>query len=541
MNFRIKYSLVIIVVLFIFSCKTKNKIQTDQISIVSKYQQVKVSDYGALGDGVKDDTKALQRAIDFACKFDDSVEIIFETNRHYKITSSLFISCDNITINLNKSIVNAINFNVLNANDYNPVFLFSGDVQNTKRMKLSDFHRNLEKRNRGIEENRKPLYVRISNDELNQQERKYYKKSEFLELNDTLKSKDKSIKTILSYTSPIEVEEIDFIENINITNGIIECSKKKYSIGIQFKFARNCLVNNIEVRNTSVSGIALDRSIFCKVDSCRVISTTKDLIGLDYGVLFTESQYCNASYNYLETSKTGVDLTNSHFILIEHNETKNCGISPHAGTNITVKQNILRNGSMYFRSYRSKILENEISITNSGLGGIVLAELTNKDSIEISGNRIEFINLESFSGEKGESFGTGIFSGEVNLKHIKVLDNLVLGAKVGVAIFRANNENGNENLEIAFNTIKNCKEIGINASRYSKVKITNNTVLGIGSKTIGVFMWESGGFFKNIDISNNKIDNIDTGIRVSKGYELKNVDTNIITNARSNKLYLENE
>lgn len=541
MNFRIKYSLVLLVVLFIFSCKTKNKIHTDQISIVSYCQQVKVSDYGAFGDGVKDDTKAIQTAIDFACKFNDSVEIIFDANRQYKITSSLFISCDNITINLNKSIVNAVNFNVLNANDYNPVFLFSGAVHDVKRMNLEDIHRNVEKRKKENRDNGERNYIRISNDELSQKERYYYKKAEFLDVNEILGNKGNSIKTILSYTRPVVVEEIDFIENIKINNGIIECSKNKYSIGIQFKFARNCFVDNIEVRNSSVSGIALDRSIFCKVDSCRVISPTKDLIGLDYGVLFTESQYCNASYNYLETSKTGIDLTNSHFILIEYNETKNCGISPHAGTNITVKKNILRNGSMYFRSYKSKILENVISITNSGLGGIVLAELTNKDSIEIIGNKIEFINLESFNGEKGESFGTGIYSGEVNLKHITVHNNLVLGAKVGVAIFRADNENGNENLEIVSNTIKNCKEIGVNASRYSNVKIINNTISGEGLKPIGISMWESRGVFGNIEISNNTISNVDIGIRVTKGYHLKNIENNKISNEKSHKVYYQYE
>lgn len=523
----------------LLSCRTRKKEMQD-IRVKNDIKLIHVNDFGALGDGKRDDSKAIQDAINFACASKSETHVLFDESKTYLITKAIRVSCSYIKIDLNNATIDASNLKILDKNEYSPAFVCFGNVSYGQRMDFSEISYIVQKRNKSEDKNLREKYVRISNDELSQKERSYYKKSEFISINDVARDKNKT-KSILTYTKPVLMEEINFVESIKIVNGSIKCSKIDYTIGIQFNMARNCEVNNVQISNTSVSGISFDRSILCNVDSCVVLSPKADMIGLDYGIVFTESQFCKAGHNYLETSKTGIDLTNSHFILIESNKTKNCGISPHAGTNITVQKNILQNGSIYFRSFRSKIIENEITISNSGLGGIVLAELYGKDSIRIIANKIKFENINSFHGERGDSFGTGIHSGEVNLKKIAISDNHISGAINGIAVYRADNEKGNKDLTIVNNSIDNCFNIGINASRYSNVKITGNTINGVGSKTIGISMWESGGIFENIEITNNQIRNVDIGIRVTKGYKLGNMDTNKISDYISHKIYYQNE
>lgn len=531
----------ILLFLMVVSCQTHKKTEVQTLANNKLVVSIDITKFGALGNGKNDDTKAIQDAIDYACNLGCEAHLLFEDGKTYKITKAINIRCSYLKIDLNKSTIDATKIEIADKNEYSLVFICNGIVKYSKLLDYTDIGSNVRQRSKLIEKEVPELFVRISNNEISQRERSYYKKSEFIDIKETLKNKNNRPNSILSYTQPVLVEEIDFVKNVEILNGFINCSKLNYTIGIQFKMARNCLVKNVDINNTSVSGVAFDRSIFCHVDSCIVLSPTPDVIGLDYGILFTESQYCKATNNYLETSKTGVDLTNSHFILIEYNKTKNCGISPHAGTNITVRKNTLINGSMYFRSHKSRIIENQITISNSGLGGIVLSELYSKDSIEIKYNVIKFEDINFFKGDKGESFGHGIFSGEINLKNVTISNNHIIDANIGIAVFRANNENGNENLTILNNKIENCRDIGINASRYSNVNISNNVITCSGAKSMGISMWESGGVFENIEILNNQISNVDIGIRVTKGYKLRKIDANKVSNEKSCKIFYQYE
>lgn len=503
--------------LLVSSCQKKTSVDVTNSTFDGIISPEKFS---AKGDGKTDDIAAFRQSVAYLTDKGGGT-LKLAKGKTYRISQTLEISSSNLTFDLNGSTINGSNLTSA------PVLKFIGrDKENTINT-LNSKQQTLS----GLRNIKPGDYIKISNEEQLQKARKYYKKCEFVKVESVRGDKINIEQSILDYNQNIKAESYDFVTNITLINGKILCNKSAKSEGVFFEKSKDCLVKNITIMDASIAGLQFSNSVNALVDDVKVISKSSPNFGLNYGVLFSRSQSCTIKNSYCEVLRTGIDQSLSHYITIENNRTKNCGISPHAGTNITIKNNIIEGGNIYMRSYQSKIIGNQISVKGCETGGIALAELNGKSDIVINDNTIIFEENISCDNKKADFVGVGIYSGEVNLTDIIVQNNKIINARKGIYIFRADNNAGNKNLTITDNEIINCQSAGIMTHRYANQLISGNTISGDGKNTIGIHLWESGGKFDGVTIKENIISNVKVGLIATKNYRNKVIKNNIIKKA----------
>lgn len=465
----------------------------------------------------KDDTKFIQEAVDKIQRLGGGT-LVFD-QRTYIVYHPIKINCSNITIDFNGATIDGTK--IRKGEDYyNKVFHFYGnsetDLAYNEDIKEGSTLLDLKKRKILQEEE----YVRVHSDELLQDARKYYYKSEFLKVKKLDKAKVSIDSTILSYNKSknLRIETIKFSKNINIKNGTIQVYEKEKSMGLLFDYTNGVVVANMTIHDASYAGMNFYRSINCTADSNHLYAKNLSPFGLDYGILFTESQYCIAKRNIVKVKRTGIDLSKSHHIQILNNTTIGCGISPHSGTNITIKGNIIDSGYIYLRCFNTKIIDNIIYPKNRLWTAITLAELKGKRNITIKNNVIIFPKEKQKGLKYSPKSGIGIYSEERNLKQIHIEGNRIINPIKGIVFHRGNNKTGNSDIKIINNEIIDFEKVGICTNRYSNQKIEGNRLIGKG-EGIGVEIWASGGTFDNIQLLKNTIHKAKVGIYLTKHYK----------------------
>lgn len=516
-----RYYFTLALLISLLSCKVKQQIAKDNTV-------VNVEQFGAIGDDAKDDTEAIQAAISYF-KDKPSGKILFNAQK-YIISATIKIESDNLEINLNNAIVDGT-FLAKEDENQRSVFLFTGFKQSETSGIFPIQPSDKVIKNETLTRLNYLDNIQVINKELLQKERTYYYKTEFLAIKSIERVKNQLLleqKPILAYDSNQEIRFIayDFIENTIIKNGTILCKQLGLSSGVVFEKSKNCKVENLIVKNTTFTGIQFNNSINCTVDNCTIERAAYKDNGLDYGVLFSYSQYGRCSNSTFKGGRTGGDLSLSHFIEFVDNELFGCGINPHAGTNNLIKKNKLHNGEIYMRCSDSVIDSNEIWIDHQRHGAITLSELYAGKNIKITNNKIYFAKNTVFEKGQRRDSGTGVYSDEHCLKNIIIENNEIYNAARGIYFFKASNEPCNEGLDILNNRIIECAEFGVCTDRYAQQKIVGNTIKGRTESCIGIAMWASGGKFDEISIKENYIENVGQGISVSEYYERVSVKAN---------------
>ncbi len=511
---------VLIVVFFSF-CKVKKHTLSDTLII-------NVEQFGAIGNDSKDDTEAIQAAVN-SFKHKSKGKLIFKSQR-YIISTTIKIESDNLEIDLNNATIDGT---LIAKDDENQrsVFLFTGSKQletsGTFPVRPSDKII----KNETLAQLNNLDNIQIINKELLQKERAYYYKTEFLTIKSIERTKAQLFlaqNPILTYNASLEIRFIayDFIENNIIKNGTILCKQLGLSSGVVFEKSKKCTVENLIVKNTTFTGIQFNNSVNCVIDNCTIERAKYKDNGLDYGVLFSYSQYGRCTNSTFKGGRTGGDLSLSHFIEFINNELFECGINPHAGTNNLIKKNKLHNGEIYMRCADSVIDSNEMWIDHQRNGAITLSELFDGKNIAITNNKIYFAKNTLFEKGQRRDSGTGIYSDEHCLKNITIENNEIYNAARGIYFFKANNEPCNQGLHILNNKIIDCAEFGICTDRYAQQVVVGNTIRGRSENCIGIAMWASGGKFAEITIQENNIESVGQGISVSEYYEKVSVKAN---------------
>ena len=439
--------------------KLTNDIETinSQLNnIEDKIWEINVKDYGAKGDGVTDDTEAIQNALD---NIPPHGILKFEPYKTYKTTSTLCKYGSNFKIDGNNSVI---------------------DYKGTREESILYVGSNLKK-----------TFKNLTNFQINKQN-KCIDLNYFLELYNALEVgdtilltdnnsdnngyKDGLLTIVLSkddnkiYVSNlahknINVTEVSIFgksENITISNIDINCSGSKRSIGLQinmtnkFKVSNcningdrgrqginvigfsgnivNCTANNffdeLKIDNISGYGIAVSgKNIIvekCLLENCKHTITASDRRFYSTNIIYRDNVFKGCNAETVKLCGAIVDIHGNAEGIVENNiidagEYHSGYLMYLRNDNIVVKNNVLRNAKIGIQKAIgfSDIATNNITIENNtvyGEGSIY---------IETSSEQISNVIISNNRLEKGSIY-LGMNLSDI-YKNINITNNIVYG------------------------------------------------------------------------------------------------------------------
>ena len=432
------------------------KVHEQLDNIESKFCEINVKDFGAKGDGVTDDTEAIQNALD---NIPSHGILKFEPYRTYKTTSTLFKYGSDFIIDGNNSVIDYKGTGV-------EAILYVGSNLKKSFKNLSDFQIN--KQNKCIDLNN---FLEIYN---------------ALDVGDTILLtdnnsnnngyKDGLLTIVLSkdsnkiYVSNLahkninatEVSVFSKSENITISNIDINCSGSKKSIGLQinminkFKVSNcningdrgrqginaigfsgnivNCTANNffdeLKIDNISGYGVAVSgKNIVvekCVLENCKHTITASDRRFYSTNIIYRDNVFKGCNAENVSLSGAIVDIHGNAEGIIENNiidagEYHNGYLMYLRNDNIVVKNNVLRNAKNGIQKAISfsDIATNNITIENNTIYG------EGSIYIETSSEQISNVIISNNRLEKGSIY-LGMNVTDI-YKNINITNNIVYG------------------------------------------------------------------------------------------------------------------
>lgn len=507
--------------------------------------------FGAVGDGVHDDTEAFQRAF-------NTKKVLHILNGHYKITKSL--------------------------NAYNSIFAdkeaiieFYTDVYGEACINISGHsERIFEKVDCTItdkiltikEDNISQIsakdYIYISNDELaSTYGREYDTKRDILQIDNISDNKiTLNSSPVYDYTN-LSIDLMHLISGIIIDGLKIECKNKTdYTVGILLKYCESSVIKNCNIKGFDYAGIEFQFCTFCNAHSnyCEIDYTDQ----LQYGIIITSSSNISIYGNNINSKRTAIDATRlSNKITITNNATVgninthsasnivisgntiNEGMINIRGKNVIVTNNSVENHSLFcieieemgidgghlisdniFKGYCSmKAWQSDISIINnkfivdkvmqygSSLEYESVIRIMNKTSqekrgITISGNTFDYI------GNKPPRYCIECLSGLNSCYNVIVTNNVINNFEVGLNLAQRSAIIG-DNLIVKNNLLK-VTQSGIWFRLTNNAQIINNTIICTNNEsgTYGVWRYDIANIsVQGLIIRDNYIKNFDIGFK----------------------------
>jgi len=478
---------------------------------------VNVQDFGAVGDGVTDDSDKIQDAIDDLVS--QGGGILYFPTATYVVKQTINLK-GNIIVELNNSTIDGSTLNVeiftCEGSKESDIALLSDSLTRSKQITLNsvsglnvgDYLLIKSSRVTGSTNQKQGQFIRISN------------------IAGTVVDIETELQDDYLVAENAVINKMNFEENIHVTNGTFIGSDdiSDLTIGVRYFNVSNATVTNCKFIKTQYIGVSLFDSRNIVIDSCDFIDI--ESVGLAYGVSCiynTEDVYINNCFgvNHRHLTTTGGGTTS--FGIPKNIVVTNCvargmkdaGFDSHPGArNVQIKgctvDGSLQDGITLQAD--SFICENN-TILNCSRHGILVQNLSVKPlKGNISGNKI--INVTS------NGVSIGLDDVYKNIDSLVINDNYIENAG-GSGIIQPSGLSviEDKNIKILGNTLKNITNHAIYVRTMDGINISDNLITG--DMTTGIYLLTG----SKCIVKGNKLDDLTAlGIRVATGLD------NIITN-----------
>lgn len=514
--------------------------------------------YGAVGDGVADDTEALQRALDTRSK-------LLIQNGVYKVTKPLYA-------------YNSVSFEKDAYIEFYPesdsvtCMYFTGSTSSlAKNLPCSVKEARMTVDMTSLGSLKAGDYVYIYNDELaSPYGRSFDTKRDILQVHSI---EDGAINftsaPVYSY-SVVNIDKMNTLDNIVVDGAKIKCMVQKAgTFGIALEYAKNCTIRNCHVSGFDYGQINIDYCVFCDAHSnfCEVDYAKS----LQYGIVVHCSSNVTVHGNKVNSRRTAIDVTRmsnkvtiSGNTVVGHINTHSCtytsitnntindGMILIRGKNIIVSGNTVECHDLYcldieemgiegghiitnniFKGYCSmKCYLSNISITNNHF--IVERVMNYGDSTDKIESVIRICGEEApektegavISGNTFEAVGiTPKYCIDANtridtIKNLVIQDNVIRGFWTGLYLQQKGQTPG-DNL-IVKNNMMFVTYAGIAFSLVNNTQIVGNTIIGAASGFCGIYRpYTESGDTVGLVIRDNFVKDFTYGVRFWSGAQMK--------------------
>lgn len=262
----------------------KARLDAEHSSVTSQLADIaiNVKSFGAKGDGFVDDTSSIQNTIDFVVSLGGGT--VFIPSGRYYITSPLMVTSSDINI---KGVSGSTFLDCKDSHTLESIILVKGKI-----LSETEVTTDLLKESTTLPITVTSPSVIIQTNELYNSERSYYKKGEFLavdedgmlvdSLSDDYRHLNNDLKILeIDPVENVVIEDINFIKNFN-TNA------SNTSGGVKFHLTTNCSAKNLQFENFDYFGLGFDRVYKCSADNIQAKNGNKET-GLAYGVVVSNS------------------------------------------------------------------------------------------------------------------------------------------------------------------------------------------------------------------------------------------------------------
>jgi len=432
---------------------------------------VNVKNYGAAGDGISDDTTAIQNAL-------NTGKNIYFPSGNYKITNTITCNKSNILVNLSNAVI------ISEVPEFSTAFTFEGSVE-TQHPVVSDItkgSKTIEISPADAENYNAGDYIRIVTDENYFEETdRDYKKGEIVQIQ-SIDTENGIITiegegTILGYSQSynLNIEKINFINNIILIGGKIQgLGTDQRQKGIKMKYVLNGTIQNMELQDTE-TGISISccKHITISNNYIHDINRAETGYGIEVGlssqnINVIKNKFYKNRHSFTTSGYEGVCM----YINVSNNianDNTNAAFNTHGNARyVKFDGNIINNcnqGISFYSPYTSVI--NNI--------------INNIEKIAISGTECPTNSI--------------IKNNEITNTSIDYYDSIEIR-------LTATSYDENYYIDITNNRIDNCKNgnaISVQLIDCQNIKINNNIIYNYGYS--GIYI--DGGFC--ISISNNQI------------------------------------
>lgn len=517
--------------------------------------------YGAIGDGVADDTEALQKMFDTGRR-------VYIPAGNYRVTRPL---------TARNSIYGAtgakIYYYPASTDTYKACITIKGDktklCENVSCV-IGDYSIYVEGQDFSSSVKQGDYIFIESTEKASAYARDYDLKQDMLEVESV------SDGTITFTTNPewsemgtITLYRMNFIEDIEVANLNIECmSFVMCTSGVQITHAQNPSVRNCHIFNFDYGQIDIRMSINAHAhDNCCGVNYPNEL---QYGIIYSSVYNGTIHGNTVNSERTAIDISyGSQYVTVTGNSTRG-NINTHWALKCLIDGNAINNGFVLIRGKKITVSNNYINTTNltksvscidiseggkegghviSGntcIGIITLTavtsgcriinntfkathcpiysdtessmcrigtapeSLTDDTGCEISGNLFEYI------GEDGVKYGIDMYYGTADAEYnIRISNNVIRNADTGIDA-RLRGQGAGKNMTISGNDIQNAK-VGIAFRGMNNTVIANNNIKAKEGGTYGIHRASSNINTSGLVITGNLIDGFAEGLRIYDG------------------------
>jgi polygalacturonase len=458
---------------------------------------IKVEDFGAKGDGEKDDTESIQKAIEYLK--DKEGTLLFDSNKKYRITSPLFIQ-SNITITSTGESKPIIFMD--NSEGNLPAIYFKGrkidDTSLKNTAKIGDQKLSL-KGNTHVNENdliliesNTPWYYdpRTGTENLHKGElhRTIGSNNSNLILENTLwdsynvKFEDVSVRVI----KPIKIK----IDNIAIERN----NSINRTIGVKAEYCNECELSNLTINNSVSIGIQIVSSYNTIVENSVIRGANDTNSG--YGIQSYGSSFSMIRNNIIKESRRGIDISGSYadnHSIVEYNKVYGGGKNKSGlnyitedtqygvGSHSTANGTVFRGNKLFNLNYGINIRSKNASIIQNKFIGLMKGScilLAYGENVKIYNNSTVPVTKKNFIGEFPNSNNNNYTANTF----IKLKETFVLN-RGEISILNNKPININENF------INVLKDSSVNKTFINKLVIKGNRVEFLKSNKYSYFAY----------------------------------------------------
>ena len=309
------------------------------------------------------------------------------------------------------------------------------------------------------------------------------------------------------YYSTVTVDKMNTLDNVVVDGAKIKCmARKGNSCGITLEYARNATVKNCHISGFDYGQINLNFCVFCDAHSnlCEVDYADS----LQYGIVVHSSANVTIYGNKVNSRRTAIDVTRLSNKVTVNGNTVVGHINTHSCTNTSITNNTINDGMILIRG------RNTIVSGNS-----------------VQSHDIQCIDIEEMGIEGGHIITNNVFKGYCSMKcflsNISITNNHFIIERVMsygegdyesvIRFMTAGTPNKTEGAVVAGNTFEAaginpiyCIEANLNMRTIHNLVIRDNVIRGFRT---GLYLPQmSTTVGDNLIVKNNMIFVTETGI-----------------------------